>query len=323
MRKDPCALELFQRLSGLNQFLTFLQTAPFHSRTKVVRVGEYILIETKTGEGGIFVIGLDENYNFFCHRLPEGIMVDTQDISEREIRRLMGFDFHSWEMRRRNYYPGVRVRLQGDIVVSFIETFMNDVEFFLYTAIRMVIPSMYIDWNDRLYRHARDLIKILARRGYYDTELLGELLDRLMRYRYGKNGLRKLEERILKIVDRLVSDERIYRIRIGNHIVKLIGTHLDPMEYRLVDTTPERDLWLMSNRIFVVLRPHVITAYHDEHRTTSMWVPISIIEIDTLRSSIYQVRRDNIEAPIEQPTTLLDRFFSIGETLFLDGDDNG
>ena len=78
------------------------------------------------------VIGEDEGSGrLFIHTLPEPLAAFTATfmveggLNGGVLRDLMGFDLQPWEVRDR-LEPGVRVRVQGDLVVELLEYCYND-----------------------------------------------------------------------------------------------------------------------------------------------------------------------------------------------------
>lgn len=303
INKDPRALELFKAFSSDNQFLTFLQTAPFNSLNKIARIGEYIVIRTIFYGTPTFIIGLDENYNFFCHRLPDNLAIDVENLTDMEVRDLMGFDYHAWEAKPSKYYNGVRIRIQGDVVLTIIDMFSGEQELFLYILLNLVLRKCYTG-SFNIYRAARKGAKLILRRGYLDRDSILKIID----YICEKCGLswsaRVFEEYALGVMDTLASRERFLRVLIGEHRIRFLGVPLWRLPHNILaslgfDWGIIRTWGFRANRdglLFMILRPHIVSAYHDEHGVSSIMCPMSIIRIGTLASSPHRIGRENLDA---------------------------
>ncbi len=303
LSKDPNAITLFMLHSQPNQFLTFLQSAPFHRKTRISKNDEYIVICSKVGPedlSSIFIIGLDDNYNFFCHRLPEtNVDIDNIDLSLVNIRSMLGFDYHSWEISSEKYAPGITVRVQGDIIFRFIDVFRNETEFFLTLLLyrfRRIYPGII-----NILNSISDIKKRIRYVSERITDLSSGNISIGLEYALGryfeliKDYIPHQVKPTKKILRILQANENRVRILLGNHRINIIGVLINSLDPELWSLFRVQDIG-DTNRTIVVLRPHYATAYHDEHKTTSIFVPMSIIRIDTLNTSNLQVRRRDIDS---------------------------
>jgi len=320
------AIELFRKHSQENQFETFLNMVNT-SKYEVYDVGEYIVVLAEIPNRGnhVFVIGLDDNYNFFCHNLPEesASRILPGAMTASTIRNEMGFDYHVWEISEMGRLPRARIRIQGDVVITIEEIFQSEDEllFYLYTTILEALfrvsrgvflhplpPIILRTIRVANCKTIEDMHRIL-RRGL--TKLSELTLHRILkeiskilpkyvpkndpRYIYGCYDRDACIDLILQIIDSYVRDairdicesERILNIHLGNHQIKIIGV----LERNIRDTIGGN--WdLPQDRIRIyVLRPHVIVALHDEHKSASLEVPMCILSVSSLRVGPLQVTR--------------------------------
>ena len=226
----------------------------------------------------------------------------------------MGFDIHYWEADSGKLWSGVRVRLQGDIVVR-IERIFYDPE----QAINHLYFKILNSYNNkdikrislRLFRavssailkarydQKKFLIELKNNLLMLPSWTLYQILRKLHPLKYsgsrviGQAGeiadeiVRIINERIKNILSSLLVEEKILNIRAGNHRIKVIGIPENVIRERLNLGNTENQAGL---RIFV-LRRHEIVALHDEHKNVSLEIPPSIIVLDALRAGTLQVRR--------------------------------
>jgi len=300
VKRDPNAIALFAEYSQPNQFLTFLQSAPFHQRNIIEKNDEYIVIIRGLdypASVNIFVIGLDDNYNFFCHRLPERRRLDSPKFSASVVRNLMGFDLHYWEVSGGDYAPRLSVRVQGDIVFRFIDVFENEVEFFLTFLIYQLsirypaILSVYYG-NSKMKSYLRDFSKKIF---YLSPSIVNSVLRVTLGKYYilAQDYFDKLYEKTRSSIKTLQQRESRLRLVLGNHHINMIGVPLRSLPRNIISMFHVQTLGIL-NRIFIVLRPHHITILHDEHKSVDMFIPMSFVFIDTLDTSGLQVRREDL-----------------------------
>ena len=292
--RDPRALELFASNSSLNQLLTFLQSGLFSSGNQIAIMGEYIVLQSCCLRNDcIFIIGLDDNYRFFCHRLPTGRYGPSIDgLNEEKVRDLMGFDYHAWEMRKEKYREGVRVRLQGDIVLRFERIFNSEEEIYAYLCLGVFfeIANVSISPPDRLLRE-------IIRRIREISDQVIEIDDPIRILKYILGGAYVIaashQDRIVEEMRRISSNirylEHKLNIVIGNHRLHIIGV----IGMDIVRSFRIRIPELNERNSILVLRPQNIIAMHDEHKTASLYVPRSIIRINTLEASPHRVARED------------------------------
>ncbi|GEM_PF-4104261 len=314
-------VELFARNSSSNQLRTFLNI--FRAdQIKIHNVGEYVVVFTETRNHGkyIFVIGLDDNYRFFCHNLPEDSVgrLDPNNLSVEAIRREMGFEYHIWEVAEQGFMPRTRIRVQGDVVIGVEEVFEN--EDLLYAHLYKHV--MFLLLRRRGLRPNISIVSELRRR--LKIESLGtpeEVLEYLKEYVLELKGndlarmlgllrrisavspgiwsdksdlnllidemLRSIDKQVRRILEIIFDLEAILNLRLGNHIIKIIGVN----EWDIIRITKSEE---PPPRNFVrvyVLRPHRVLVLHDEHGATSFDIPRSVIRIQTLRTGPLQITR--------------------------------
>ncbi len=111
-----------------------------------------------------------------------------------------------------------------------------------------------------------------------------------------------------RIIAELPKYEKRYRIRLGNHTILTMGIFLGRRDFpRRRNTIYElfRYLGLREwEEAILILRPHTITALHDEHKSQSISITPGIIRIGTLNTGIYQVTREEALAMTENMTDL-------------------
>jgi len=281
---------------------------------------EYLVVITETSRHGrqAFVIGLDDNYNLFCHNLPQETIwdIDPRNLTIKSVRDMMGFDLHSWEISDTEIPRGLRIRLQGDLVIRVEEKFADEDELFAYLYL-MGLEKLLESYRERL---SSIFIKCLKnaisqkktssyestlshiRRALYslDIDTLRQSFNDI-RSITGSQDSWRIEHKkgfyvdaITHIIDRLVTNiireicslERILNIVIGNHRVRIIGVDERDVLNMFHSVHASRDFL----RIYV-LRPHTIVALHDEHKSVFMDIPRGIITISTLRTGPLQVVR--------------------------------
>lgn len=334
---------VFRKFSQPNQFRTFMNmlNAP---DIKAYHVGEYIVVFTKDRifRRHVFVIGLDDNYSFFCHNLPmrSAFRLNPSKLSPRMIRNEMGFDYHIWEISEMRNIPNARIRLQGDIVVTIERTFKTDEElyFYLYTMALKNFLNRYMSNN--IFPLASIIKKVLSQNR---STTVYEFWDRVQDYLFDLDipALSRISEKlksilstysirtpsmilsmfntkgyhideIIRILDTYLRDiitdicnsERILNIRIGNHRIKIIGVNESDLARPLIDTRP----LISRNRLRIyVLRPHVMSAFHDEHRHVSLDIPRCIMTLSTLRTGPFHVARRRLTPPLTTSYTIIHR----------------
>jgi len=289
---------------------------------------EYIVVFAVSQEHGtqLFVIGLDDNYNFFCHNLPEESVanLNPDNLSVESIKNEMGFDYHLWEVAELKQLPRARIRLQGDIVITIEKIFKNDGELYLYmykTALENFLNTYWSRLSPLLVSVIRTKLKQIENMNtdveeflkmIHDSlldlsplalaRILGEIksilplyISRVPTQKYGWSAKYYYVDEIVRIIDAYIRDtikemcdlENILNIQIGNHRIKVIGINeWDLMDIFRNNNRPIRD----RIRIFV-LRPHLVSAVHDEHKSVSLSIPRCIISVSTLRTGRFQVLR--------------------------------
>jgi len=297
VRRDPRALEIFSMFSGPNQLLTFLQSAPFRSTNEIARIGEYVVIKCEDlSNDSVFVIGLDENYMFFCHRLPlRGSEINLEILTERDIRNLMGFDYHCWEMAPSLFRDGIRVRFQGDVVLNFLRVFSCEEELYLYLILDVFfeVANISISLPQRVILEIRRRMKALINRitgpNGDDIDVLKELLKGI--YVVPQIHCSAIRSKTISIIKNIHHLEHRLNIVIGNHRIQILGVRgID-----VIRSFNIRDPNLDDRRSVLVLRPHEIIALHDEHKVARLQIPRSVIRIETLESSTLQVTRERVD----------------------------
>ena len=318
------ALAYFSANAPRNHLLTFLQIEPYVELPRIVRrVGEYILIAVKKERNywGVFVIGVDDAYRFFCHRLR---LLDVDPLkfaveaTERDIRQAMGFDYHAWEMKRTMFRRGIRVRLQGDLTIRYVEVFRDETHLYYWLIVEIAKSVFNLERNIRNYQQVINYVEILLENGRYEE--LDKYLDRILAALYllainmdlrrmksvlgldeadlrDENEFVRLSRRFLEeIVKTICRHENIYRIRLDNHTLKVIGVLardiVEIIELNMLQIGRVSDVFDTS--AILLLREQTLVAYHDEHKTTMLTSPRAIIIPDFLRAHTLQVRR-NVE----------------------------
>ena len=132
------ALDLFEKNAAPNHLLTFCNAVSFYNCVK--RTDSYIVI-IKSGiflpVVDVYVIGLDDNYKFFCHNVPPVPYSEVVSISvDDDVKRIMGFTRHIWEVR--DIRPGEIIRLQGDVVVEVIHVFDDELKIYYFLTVDIV-----------------------------------------------------------------------------------------------------------------------------------------------------------------------------------------
>ncbi|MEX0569137.1 MAG: hypothetical protein Q6363_008280 [Candidatus Njordarchaeota archaeon] len=324
--KERC-LEFFRKHSQQNQYQTFLNMMERFTISAYF-LDEYIVVFAVSQEHGtqLFVIGLDDNYNFFCHNLPEESVanLNPDNLSVESIKNEMGFDYHLWEVAELKQLPRARIRLQGDIVITIEKIFKNDGELYLYmykTALENFLNTYWSRLSPLLVSVIRTKLKQIENMNtdveeflkmIHDSlldlsplalaRILGEIksilplyISRVPTQKYGWSAKYYYVDEIVRIIDAYIRDtikemcdlENILNIQIGNHRIKVIGINeWDLMDIFRNNNRPIRD----RIRIFV-LRPHLVSAVHDEHKSVSLSIPRCIISVSTLRTGRFQVLR--------------------------------
>lgn len=314
------SVELFAKNSAQNQLRTFLNMlrAP---DLDIYNLGEYIVVFTKKGSRTrhIFVIGLDDNYRFFCHNLPDesAKRITPENLSVQTIREEMGFDYHLWEVMEKGLAPRIRIRIQGDIVIQLEEIFETDSELYsyLYQLIILVLLrrikgfrlSVLESGERKTLRYSksrtpeeflRTLRNYLESLSEYDLAKVLEFLRKVSLKEYGQRPKRDANHNIddaieiinkytRKVLKMIFDLEAILNLQVGNHIIRVIGvSEWDIIRLLRSDNPPPRNMI----RVYV-LRPHRILVLHEEHGAASLDVPRSILRIQTLRVGPLQVTR--------------------------------
>ena len=170
------AYRIFSRNSDDNHSSRF--STALRSLSGVRKVGEYVVLfyGRDRKSGFISVVGLDENYRFFCHVLPGTYSCeDFVSFDESKIRDIMGFDVHVWEAK--SLYPGLRIRFQGDIVLTLERIFEDDKQ--ILNVISLFIAHqlafyVVLDINTRL---AWEIF-----RGIYEFRFYFDDIDKLVKF---------------------------------------------------------------------------------------------------------------------------------------------
>ena len=307
------AHEFFARNSQGNHELVLnnLLEYPYTIR----RTEDYIILMSRVGgDTRVSIIGLDDNYNFFCHVLPQlsDDEIRSLDINPTDdlIRRLMGFDKHIWEITECGISPGLSVRAQGDVVVRFERIFDDEDE--LYAELFAVIINKILSsifprianqniFNTLTTRVSGIILNYLRVSGEWDSTRLARLLDQTYRgyipnfslemprgplssnppVRLGI--LRKAVEFTEEILDILPEYERIIIGRIGRHEVRIVGVRDRSLNVAINSVVGALRITHIAGDTIYVLRPTTITFIHPEHKSVMLDIPRSIIRIDTLR----------------------------------------
>lgn len=314
------AEKFFTKNSAPNHYLTFRRA--LNGRFFVMRTNEYVVICRRGSNQGlwrVFVVGLDDNYRFFCHNLPiEYLEKDLSNINDAFIRGAMGFDKHVWEAS--SVEQGDRIRVQGDLMVEVHRIFRSEEEMYHYIIMeffeslcRDFFEHMFYDvafrlMNDEISRgrfskflsYLKSYVFALiidAMRGKIEIlhdlflrhNMLGEFSLMLKESKRDKLAfkLTDLVIDLLKNAARSISlRERRYRFSIGNHSILLIGVHRSSFPNETIIPASLRD-----NRRIITFRPQSILFLHDEHKAVNLDVGPCIISINTLNVGTAQVRR--------------------------------
>ena len=152
------ALEFFSRFAGENH--TARLSAFIDDIVDVWRTDEYVVIRIRSPDGRLedvfhlLIVGLDENYRFFCHPLSfgngqENVLLDIslEDFDDYLIRGLMGFTHHAWEACWEEICEGMDIRLQGDIVVHVERVFRSEEELVVFLLYNLLFSGDYMFWE--------------------------------------------------------------------------------------------------------------------------------------------------------------------------------
>lgn len=302
-------LLLKRRLSEALSFFQKNASPPHVARFEIALVGvdsirmisHYIFLISELPMKTAFVIGLDDNYRFFCHNL-----VSSKVSSEEELRDVMGFDVHWWEVDEHSLYEGIRIRMQGDLVISIIKILEGELDKALYSYLVWEMLSQLLRiTNKELYEALREvildnwgcdgrLIKAI------ETFLNEKLRDNISSKFYF-NGLAKalfglsMEsiDRIFKFLaqyvhlkakrtlNMLLQEEKSITFLLGRHRIKMIGVNGRDVFMSLWNLRLEN----MASTVYL-LRKQLVVFYHPEHKTTDIELPPCIIRLDTLRSGV-------------------------------------
>ena len=307
------ALEFFRKNSHENHYNIFREL--INHTQDVRRTSEYlVLIPSPTSAIG--VIGLDDNYNLFCHMAP----IANNDInniinspSDAIIRRLMGFDKHIWEIEPLGITPGVTIRLQGDITLNYEFVFEDEEEMFS-TLFSIILNKIFFSFFHDIRQEEFDELVTVVSNVVLGTiksgglESLGYTIDRLVeiynRYsgkltsslvgRIGiiltgnpetdtRNLLSKLVYYTISILNSIPNYERKIVANIGRHEIKFIGLTEGMLNQAIRDYNSAIQPANFRFRVYV-LRPNTMTLIHPEHKTVSINIPRGIMTIDTLRN---------------------------------------
>ena len=315
------SIELFAKNSAQNQLRTFLNMLRA-SDLDVYYLGEYIVVFTKKGSNvrHIFVVGLDDNYRFFCHNLPDESTkrITPENISVQAIRDEMGFDYHLWEVVEKGLAPRIRIRIQGDIVIQLEEIFETDNELYSYLYQRIILVLLRRTKGTRLFvlesekgktlkyskgrtpeEFLRTLRSYLESLSEYDLAKVLEFLRKVSLDEYDRrseqidanhnidDAIEIINEYTRKMLEMIFDLEAILNLQVGNHIVRVIGvSEWDIIRLLRSESPPPPNMI----RVYV-LRPHRVLVLHEEHGAASLDVPRSILRIQTLRTGSLQVTR--------------------------------
>ncbi len=294
--RDPRALEMFSRNSSTNQLLTFLQSAPFKSTNYIVRIGEYIVIKNyELPRDNIFIVGLDDNYRFFCHRLAIGNRsLNLEELDEKQIRNLMGFDYHAWEMKPTMFRDGVRVRIQGDVVLRFARVFRSEEELYAYLCLGVFleIANIRVLLPERVSWELRRRISTIAENFDCYEDPIGILKNILSGvYIVPPIYQDRINEEVYRVMQNIRHLEHRLNIVVGNHRIQIIGVRGQD----ITNSFQIKDSILEERNSILILRQQDILAMHDEHRTSTLHVPRSIVQLTTLAGSNLQITRERAE----------------------------
>lgn len=188
--KIDFAVRVFRDNSSSNQLSVFLRAVK-SDKIRTIRTADYIVLLSNVRDHGLqsFVIGLDENYKFFCHNLPRDAtryILRCGNIDDLAVRKFMGFDFHAWETNYQSL-ENTRIRLQGDLVIKVEKIFgsFQDLKAFIENRIKNINTSNYL----LAFSKKR-------RRSHYDADRIMQLIQKA---------------------------ERIIKVDIGNHKIRFIG----------------------------------------------------------------------------------------------------
>ena len=307
-RKMGRCRRLFLKNSHINQYRSF----EFVLRSRSVDpylVDEYIVVfvDGELWGSQIFVIGLDDNYRFFCHNLPSSALniLKPSSLSAEAIRDCMGFDYHLWEIRGLEFPPIGRIRIQGDIVVDIVQIFHSEEEL-LITIYKSLLHKLFIEGHittlhsicrkivEKDYSSVDELLEGLYDEVYRRDPLsvyeaiisLQGIMDKQMNTSksVGYGGIDHAWE-VIEIVrmyaerflGNLCASESILNITIGRHRLRVLGVN----EREFIDVFNWIKQPYRSFRV-LVLRPHEIIATHDEHGTATLKLPRCLIDITIL-----------------------------------------
>ncbi len=286
----------------------------------VRRTNEYIIIIAEGGtEKYVSIIGLDDNYNLFCHTLP---IISEQDIkllyespTDGLVRRLMGFDKHIWEVLGEDIYSGLTVRMQGDIVVRFNRVFHDEEELYaglfgvifnkvlshyfpsivglnIFETLTTIVSNIVLDsirsgTMDVIPKRIRSL-EALYNQHIQSMEDRMRSRDTTMAHRIISTTLGDFFERVAELTEDILSVlphyERVIRGRLARHEVKVIGVTEGLLHRAINDFNNELSpAHFVRGRIYVI-RPSTITFFHPEHKSITLDIPRCILDIDVLRS---------------------------------------
>lgn len=307
----------FKMYSTMNQYKTFLQAIK-NEVANIIMLRDYIIMLSRNS---VFVVGFDDNYRFFCHNIPDRIDDLSEISSENDLKRLMRFNLHYWELENESIIrPPVRIRLQGDIILGIDEQFnsLNSllvwlgykfIEYLFKKLSRKVILGMLerlrimIDTNN--LEALLEELKFLLETDYKSYLLRIKLMINSFHFQYFHYRSTACESKIFEsdfvicLIREILMDifnkirrlERRIIVRIGNHKITLIGVPLDEIR-----TFSFEILRLSSNprASFLLLRRQTIYAHHDEHNDVALSINPSIIHFETIPAGPYQVTRDNL-----------------------------
>jgi len=352
------AIEVFRQNAPTNHVLTFIRTIPFKY---VVKTENYVVIIKHSTFGlnaDVFVIGLDDNYRFFCHNtglVPRDVAYNIR--CDDDVKNIMGFTKHVWEAKQ--LCEGDVVRLQGDVTIRILRVFNDTTELYNFlladVLCEIIHRSMqghletilndeaeldaFFEYIDQLikqnkYGKARGYMKAIAIFWAIHILRLNELGSFLNMAKEYMEELREMfDEAEIELVFKLAVEpwiiqklkynevldllsnfllglariiaqkiplyERRLRYTLGNHTVMIIGV----TDIRWLDWNMNRPINIIMPHTLVfrrdtiiTLRPQVITALHDEHKKSSLMIPLGIIQVDTLPTGPMQVTRETIPA---------------------------
>ncbi|QKR00643.1 hypothetical protein GWK48_09830 [Metallosphaera tengchongensis] len=134
-------------------------------KRKVLEIGEYrlYLLGGQSRRGDAYVMGRDSSTGkYFVMQVFSSFRYldkGPEQITERDLRAMMGFDYHAYENFK--YRDGIVIRLQGDLVMrverSFERTRLSESDDLWFLPSFTLLMNQFI--RDRLYQEP-DLVRL-------------------------------------------------------------------------------------------------------------------------------------------------------------------